>query len=498
MEKVRLTGDDAAIDAVAKMFGSVKSLNGAGDKSMSVKTKAGDVTPKEEPAVADAYDYSTEKHGAQLLRRAHEDHSFLMKDYDEALGQLENEDVRKHLEGHLGAVEKFLSSTEKLFGKHYKDYPPLAGLEEEDKDLTEVEDIQDELDEEVADTEEDKDLDTMDDAGNAAGSDSERDAEAPDGDEVIEGMEAEGKSLRAARAKYRRKGTCPGCGREDCDCQKGKRLPHQAEKIAPLAAAAAGYAAGQMMGGDKALEPHETVTVQEAAGFLGEAEQSPDWTDEHRFHSFHYHKTLKGIGQLAEAHDDLEAGTTDVPPAEFEPGVGAKSVDAAGKPVYPDGEPVAAGDKVATPDGTGTVQAVGYRYADVRMDSGETRRINPGNLRRKSLTKAAPGTPEWAEEEAAEPEHKSSHRKMCKDASDLFYDLHKAQALDDSQRGRMAEVRKQLEEIGTPKEETAELPEPGEMGEKAVNRIKAYYDEQEQQVKELTETLKALNGNVAV
>ena len=63
---------------------------------------------------------------------------------------------------------------------------------------------------------------------------------------------------------------------------------------------------------------------------------------------------------------------------------------------------------------------------------------------------------------------------------------------------RMGEVRKQLEGIGNVKEETEEdlVPEPGEMGEKSVNRIKAFYDQQSRELDELVKLTKALNGSL--
>lgn len=500
LEKVRLSGDDAGIDAVAKMFGSVKSLgeaaktkavdqkhvskgkslNDTGTNTMTAKTKAGDATPKEEPAGGDAYDFSTEKHGAQLLRRAHADHGFLMKDYDDALSQIENEHVIKHVTSHLGSVEKFLSDTEKLFGKHYKDYPPLEGLgDEDDKDLSkdEAEAIGDELEEEVADTEEDKDLDTMDDAGNAAAS-GDREEEAPSEDEVMEGM-SNGKSLKAARRKYGRKAACPGCDDPDCGCSK-KKLPRQGQKLGPLAAAGIGAAVGAMT---NSLEPHELDAVGKAAGFLGEAEQSQEWTDEHRFNSYHYHKTLEGIGQLEEAYEDLDKGIK--------------------SPKDPDDDP-----------------------EGEQWPGGPVKGI------------------------------KSSHRKMCKDASGFFKELSQAPALEDTHRSRMGEVRKQLEGMsGAGEEEAVEgayteddleveaehkslsvgdvvhdrrmrygkvikvghLPgsqvrvqfenggtfdvsedELVKVKHLSLNRIKAHYDQQARHLAELAKTLQALNGNVAV
>ena len=82
-------------------------------------------------------DNAVEPYGAQLLRKAHKDHTQMMADYDGLSGPLEHDDVKSHLQGHLEGIEKFLSNTEKLFGKHYKDLPGLEGMDEEGKEVGE-------------------------------------------------------------------------------------------------------------------------------------------------------------------------------------------------------------------------------------------------------------------------------------------------------------------------------------------------------------------------
>lgn len=586
LEKVRLAGDDAQIDAVAKMFGKSKALENA------VKIKSWDgrsvvvepnymnngwVVTRHVPGQTELFETmggkfrtaaaaekwareqgyhivkttesksltgtqgtksmptdnepAQEPHGARMLRQVHSDYSMLMKDYDDLMGPLEHDGVRKHFEGLLSNKAKALDDTEKLWGKHYKDLPPLEGMEDgEEKDLTEdeAEDIGDDLVEETADTEpEAKDADSIDDAAVAgAGADNE---EEPDADEVVEGMQS--KSLAARRKAWRRKGACPECGKEDCAC--GKSLNGKAKKkdlTEDEAAAVADDLATETTdteaepAGEKALEPHELDAVGQAAGFLGEAAAGQEWGEEQRMHSFHYHKTLEGIGGLAEVHDDLAQTPpeSDIPPANAAPPAGAKAAD-----------PAAAWDQLPYEQREELLrQAAGGRnpapYADVQWSQ------LPPQVQSKVTShvrayggswpefKAAPGTEEWAAEEAAEPEHKASgkpdgvceecggktaagqkvcesckfhagdpdaeeraaaerqadsgnkcYRKMCKGASGFFKELSATPALEDAHREKMGHWAKELQSAAAPPDVHDDLPpeEPGSMGEKSLTLL---------------------------
>lgn len=470
-EKVKLMGDDDAIDEVAKHFGrpfrggvkKIKSLTGAtkvARKELKREVKAapegmGGKDPRD--LNGDGVVSQVEKWGAQMMRHAHDHFSQGMKTYDEMMGVLEDEDVRKHFTTHMGNIGKFLDDNEALWEKKYgsgseHNYPPLAGAA---KDLTEdeAEDVAADLLEEEADTEadelvdesDDKDMDTMGDPAVPADS---SEYEPADPEEAVEGMEEDTKSLRA---KYRKgdvkkkvKAVCP-CGKPNCDC--GKK-----EKIAPAVAAAIPAVASAVGG---ALSGGEKGQVREAAGFLGEVSQ-PDsaWQEEQRFKAYHYHKTLEGIGRLEEANDELNEGASggpDIPPAEFEPGAGAKS---------------------------------------------------------------QPGSPEWELEEAAEPAHqtKGSHRKMCKDASNFLGDLARQTAINGSFRQQAGVFSKQLGEMATEgggdgdptaadngvvMEDEVESPEPGEVRESSLKMIEAERKaliETQRQMAELNKSLLSLVG----
>lgn len=88
-------------------------------------------------------DAEVEPFGAQVLRKIHADLSNMLAEYDRMMAPLEHEGVRDHLQGHLEGVEKTLSGTEKLFGKHYGHLPGLDGADVEG-DLDDEEGLDDE------------------------------------------------------------------------------------------------------------------------------------------------------------------------------------------------------------------------------------------------------------------------------------------------------------------------------------------------------------------
>ncbi len=283
-----------------KLIGPVKV------KSLEVKGKAmedddnislEEETPSAPPETAQE-DWSQEPFGSQVLKRLHQDKSHLMKEYDGFMGLLDHEPTKGHLGSHMEYLEKFLGDTEKLHGKHYKHLTPIGG-----KALTEdeAEDIGDELEEQTADTEEEpvEEETSGEDAGTSPDDTVEADSSGDAGDEVsgeeaLEGMEKDkkGKSL-----KVKKKGMCPDCGKEGCSCNKGM----------------------ETQGGNKwGLQDHEMKGVGEANGFMGELSSTQNFEDEHRMKSYHYHKSLDGIGQMEQINDELNVD--DVPPGKSMPG----------------------------------------------------------------------------------------------------------------------------------------------------------------------------------
>ena len=192
------------------------------------------------------------------------------------------------------------------------------------------------------------------------------------------------------------------------------------------------------------LMSNEKAMVREASGFLGELSKPESSLDDNgRMRSYHYHRTMKGIGDLAEAHDDLNETPTEsnVPPVKWKPGVGAEA-------------------------------------------------------------KASPGTPEWEEEEGKEDAHKS-HRKMCKAASEFFKELASTRALSDAQREKSAHWHHALNPITKedPDEEKEESPEenneaPVEPGEMDTKKLLKMSQKQMSVIEDLGRKLTALNGRM--
>jgi len=436
LEKVRLTGDDAVIDSVAKEYGQssrrgVKSMP-ANVKILNGKTK--DMTPGDQPPPeadlnkdGEVTGEEMEKYGAQCLRRLHEDFSILMQDYDEMTQMLENEQVSAHLTKILEQLEENLTGTEELFSEAYSELDGLGDGEGEEV--------------------ESKDMDTMDDNAVPAADD---EAEEPTPEEALEGManaeeEAEDiddgsdrKSLtkvqkKALRGRYRKKGLCGKCS--------GKKDLTEAE---------ADDISGDVLREvedteEKPLADYEMKSVGDAAGFLGEVGETQEFGDEHRFKSYHYHKTLEGIAGLQEAHRELAETPTgqDVPPAEFEPGVGA--------------------------------------------------------------IKATPGSEEWAEEEMTEPEHqgemgavgmKMSGRKAIGEASGFLGELSRTQDFGDEHRARAKEFNLTLNDVINPPVEEVMVQEdiaesdPGQNVD--VKTLKSTFLKQQKAMAEMNKQLAAL------
>lgn len=132
-----------------------------------------------------------EPYGAQVARRLHEDHSILMKDYDEMIGLLDHEGLKKHMTKTLEGLESNLTALEDLFSESY---PHLKGLgEEEDNVETQDMDLEDDI--------ETKDIDDLPDDGSTDdfGDDDVID-DSLDGEDPLEGLEDENVSDDAVPA----------------------------------------------------------------------------------------------------------------------------------------------------------------------------------------------------------------------------------------------------------------------------------------------------------
>ncbi len=391
-EKVKLIGDDNSIDEVAKAYGTrVKSLTGskAMDNDAVEEINTDNETPVQEP------------HGAQVLRRMHEDHKILMKDYHDMMGPLEHEGVKKHLEKTLQGIEGTLGETEKHFAKHYKDLPPL---EDAMSDMGDEHAEDEELDAEGAEKDMDDDTTEADSA----------EEELPSPEEAYEGSqktpdenEKHLKNGKTKTLKKKVKSACPKCGKEGCECGKNLKkdmTEKEAGKIEGELEDVAGDVAAETSDTEKSLEPHQRSMISEAAKHCKALSETQTFEDDQRFDSHHHAKNLDGI-----IGDGQEPN-----------------------PAIAEGE-----------------------------------------------TKSEPGSPEWMEEEANEPEHKSmGWHKTLSDASQFLHGVSREKAFGDAHRGEAAYHAQELEGVAgksMPPEEIEnkqdDPTEPGDIQEKALKQL---------------------------
>lgn len=300
LERIRLSGDDKAIDRLAQRFGHAvqKGAETVKIKKLPAQQKA---MPEDNPALAAAEEtvetetsepemsepeeQVDEKYSAQVLRRMHQDATLLLEDYDSMRGPLEHAEIDGYLQAKLESLVEELEGLEKLFGKHHPDANPLGAGGQ-------------------------KDADTMDDDAVPATDDGEE--EEVSEDDSVEGMKTKAAptpqtkkqevsvprvETKELRSRYnKKKGVCPSCGNKDCSCQTG----------------------AVSNGGQKCckLMPHHKRAVGGSMDFLKEVGEGTDFADEHRMKSYHYHKALEDVVA------DLE-GEEDKPKAEDKAMVGS-------------------------------------------------------------------------------------------------------------------------------------------------------------------------------
>lgn len=470
-EKIKLTGDDAAMDDVVKHFGvRVKSLT-AGNKAMDEDLDpTADVTEDTIPE-EEMQEEVQEKWGAQMMRRAHEDHSVLMKDYDDLMNVLEDEDIHKHFSGHMGNMEKFLSDTESLWEKKYKDhgYQPLVA--EEDKGLDDaVEADSGPMDESDPDEADSGPLDE------------------PSPDEAVEGMEtAEEKALRnkqvkQIRGRYRRKSTCPGCGKANCSCKKRLRKDMTQDEAAEIGGELESVQediAEQTDDTEKGLPSEHYATVGEAGGYLKEiSDPTSEFTDEHRMKAYHYAKTLDGISQV----EEMATGGKGLPPRGIPVSEQIRHMIREVERVNPGHASIASAQAFLRGGGSS------YSNEDFDVLQALISATNSWNLPKKSVKSdetfddetegkelseeghksEIPGDLDHMQEEMQEPEHQTkAWHKACKNASGFCKELSQVtpDTFGDEHRTKAAEHAEALAAL------TDNPVEVGELDEKSLKEI---------------------------
>lgn len=412
--KVKLIGDDNAIDEVTKTYGYP-----VGMKSMKAKTK--DLANPEDlnnlDTIDDTDSESVEPYGAQVLRHWHDVAGKLMKEGDEHVRLLDHEHVKNHLTGHLSGLEKFMGDTEKHFKKHYKDLPPLAGAESDD-DTLEDDDSDDEV--EVGD------VDVKEGGIPDASAD---DLPEPSPEEAVEGMETADDPIEAEKnLEGKKKAVCTDCGKPECKCDKKGLKGKKKDLTQDEAGDIAEDVVEQTNDTEDVPVPeevkscgfadHEKKSIGNASGFLkGIGAPGSNFGDNERMESYHYHKTLEGIGQVEEMADESQQ---------------TKDIDDDDLPNQK--------EKIAPLVAAGIGATVGGMMGD----------------KSSKLSEA------------------SEHFKQLSNER-AFGDMHReksiacAKALDDLMGGE--EEDKDLPEDDAMMEEEMEVPEPGDMGEKHLLKI---------------------------
>lgn len=268
------------------------------------------------------------------------------------------------------------------------------------------------------------------------------------------------KSLKAGK-----KSTCPECGKEDCGCKKSLKAKKSDTPVPHGDLTETDVPPPEWEPGEGALKDHELASVGEAGEFAGELSQTQDFGDEHRMKSYHYHKTLKAIGDVMDAGS--MAGDMDAVPGQEKglPGTDSKAKKKGSKPKH-----------AANSD-----WAVAFQGA---IDSGHSR-SQAAAIAYDVTGKAMPNPDDWPADDSAPPDQQS-HRKACKDASGFFERMSQEKAFGDQHREEAGHWAKQLgsisgtsqemdhEDIET-KDEFADQDEihagedgplPGDMGEK--------------------------------
>lgn len=362
LEKVKLTGDDDAIDQVAKQYG--KPLRGikhmaakvTNTKEVRLVQKTKDLDPNPVPgdeAVDQVMDDATpdtggidippERYSAQVSRRVHECFRILMAELDAMMGPLENDEYKAFVEDILAVCEETLTGVEALHDKYHKDLPGLDGaMTEEDEMDSAEEEAENDADDAI---DSDKDMDGAATDAVPADSVSDNPDEDTTDEEVAQAMMDKAlKRVPSIRLKVRQKFFTG-----DKDKDKGKKaltedevtdikeeIDTQATDTEADPVEESTSAEGKGM-----LKAHELAQCKGAVTHLKEVSETNDWDDEWRMKSYHYHKVLDEIGTAdpdgVQPVDSLNGG----PAADNSDAYGNKNMEADGEGYHKEmpGEP---------------------------------------------------------------------------------------------------------------------------------------------------------------
>lgn len=261
--------------------------------------------------------------------------------------------------------------------------------------------------------------------------------------------------------KGKKKSVCAACkekGKTECTCDtkslNGKKKDFDemdvVEEDAEVTNAEKSYA--------KALDKFEKYKVKEAGEYLNDLTTKQDFDELDRHKAYHHHRTL---GELS-------------------------------------------GDAKFLPALIGPVAGAAIGAATSAMSGGDDKNLNG---KRKDLPPEDPmaGDPSADLVDPTMQGDIHPHRKMCKDVSDFMEKLSTTRDFGNIHRDEAKHWHRSLEPIskedeemqpeeGEANEDAPGLPEPGEMGEKALttNRLKAIFEQQTKDIASLNQLAKKL------
>lgn len=290
---------------------------------------------------------------------------------------------------------------------------------------------------------------------------------------------------------------CKSCGRAACKCAKAApgteawleeeaREPQHRERFTD-----------EDEFDEDEFDERDRLAIGGGRDFLGEiAEPESLFEDEHRMKAYHFHKTFEGMASLDKAHRDLAQTppASDVPPADFKPGVGAKDAAAPARPAASGAASGAGGGgtgayhKVAPAVAAMAPEIIGAVAATSAASQGGEKRARLGEV--GAFFKAI----------AFERNFGDPHREKALAYHKELGEMCKAWAphpdwddMPEDQRRSVEESEKIWEDMGAPKECPDDIEdcdvEPGAMDAKSLRGV---FNDQQKALNELQQKLSAL------
>ncbi len=361
IDKVRLEGDDKAIDAVAKRFGRpIQGMGGAKSLPLNTKMLSTDITPEgrlmgsvpsprgsidvrldrdrvclwhngtvawdgrinparavvwngqpPEPAVAIAVTKLLK--GAKSMKTRTKDMPDAQEQIDQA-ADFEEVQEGKGLEDEGGGepepTEKYSAQ---VLRRMHEDAQLLLDQYDEMRGPLENEEVDSHIEEKlqalVGELEEIEGLyekhhpeaeplaEKADEEEATSGAGEEDDVPAEEAAEAMDMKSLRDRYIKGLRKVYTKSASCPKCGKPMSECSCAKSLKGKKKDMPGGVEEINRATEFEEVQQGKALQPHEHAHVSDAQGFLKGMSTSHDWADEHRMEAYHHSKSLGGIGE---------------------------------------------------------------------------------------------------------------------------------------------------------------------------------------------------------